>query len=326
MSRLDDDIKAGTYAKVYLLYGDEAYLKSFYKYKLRSALIGEGDEINLNTFQGTSISEEEVISQAQTMPFFAEHRLIIVEGSGWFKKGGQMMADALPALPEETVLLFIEDEVDARGKLYKAVKKDGVLMEVKTLTGDALTRWILIGFKRAGKKITGSAMQLLLDNAGTNMQNLRNEMDKLIAYTGDREGIVVEDVQAVTTVQIENKIFKMIDAIASKEQVKAIVLYRDLLALREPPMRILSLLIRQFNQILEVKELRVQGFDQSTIAQRTGLRDFMVRGALRHSEMFTLSELRTVLERCARADEDIKTGRMKDKMAVELVLVAASGK
>ena len=115
---------------MYLLFGEEAYLKNLYKNRLKNALVDPEDTINLNLYEGKTISIPAVIDQAETMPFFAEHRLIILENSGFFKNACPELADYLPQMPAETVLLFVENEVDKRGKLFKTVSRFLLFIEV----------------------------------------------------------------------------------------------------------------------------------------------------------------------------------------------------
>lgn len=99
-------------------------------------------------------------------------------------------------------------------------------------------------------------MNLFLERVGDDMENIRMELEKLISYTMGSEVVTAEDVKVITTVQITNKIFDMVAAITAGKTKRAMDLYEDLLTLREPPMRILFLIARQFNQLLLVRELQ----------------------------------------------------------------------
>ena len=123
MKNLNEDIKTGQFKQVYLLYGEEAYLKKQYKTRLTKAIIPEGDTMNYSYYEGKNISVPEIIDLAETMPFFAAHRLIVVENSGFFKTASPELADYIKAMPDTVIFLFVETEVDKRGKLYKAVKE-----------------------------------------------------------------------------------------------------------------------------------------------------------------------------------------------------------
>ena len=88
MKSLNEDIKNGQWKPVYLLYGEEAYLKKQYKDRMTKAILPDGDTVNYAYYEGKGINPGELIDLAETMPFFAERRLIVVENSGFFKKCG----------------------------------------------------------------------------------------------------------------------------------------------------------------------------------------------------------------------------------------------
>ena len=125
MKTLNEDIKTQNFRQAYLLYGEEDYLKNQYKNRLRRALLPEDDTMNFSSYEGKGIDVRQVIDQAETLPFFADRRVILVEQSGFFKNACPELADYLPQMPPETVMIFVEDEVDKRGRLYKAVKQAG---------------------------------------------------------------------------------------------------------------------------------------------------------------------------------------------------------
>ncbi|MDE7238468.1 MAG: DNA polymerase III subunit delta, partial [Lachnospiraceae bacterium] len=118
MRTILEDIKTQNFKSVYLLFGEEAYLKNQYRHKLLDALLPEGDTVNVNVYENADVPVKEIIDLAETMPFFAEHRVIVINGSGLFKKNGEELAGYLPGMPESTVMIFTEQDVDKRSKLY----------------------------------------------------------------------------------------------------------------------------------------------------------------------------------------------------------------
>ena len=324
MQTINEDIKNGTFRRVYLLYGDEDYLKLQYKNKLLRALVTEGDTMNFSRFEGKEAQVPALIDLAETMPFFAEHRVILVEDSGFFKNVAPQLVEYLPDMPETTCMIFIEKEVDKRSKTYKSLKDIGRMVEFKTPDEKMLTRWVLTVLQKNGKKLTQPTMQLFLEKAGNSMGNIDRELEKLICYVGDREIIQMDDVEEICTGQTENRIFDMIHMMAEKRQKEALELYYDLLALKEPPMRILFLLVRQFNILLQVKTMVAAGMEQNQIADRAGLRSFTIRRYRSEAGHFSVQKLKEALRDCARAEEDVKTGRLDDRLSVELILVKYS--
>ena len=326
MKNIDEDIKRGQFAQVYLLYGEEAYLKKQYKDKLKHAMVPEGDTMNFSAFEGKSINPKEIIDLAETLPFFADRRVILIENSGFFKNACEELAEYLPQVAPATHFIFVEDEVDKRSKMYKAAKASGRIVEFLPQTEELLTRWILGRLKREGKNITGSVMQLFLTKTGTDMGNIDRELEKLLCYTLDRDVITAEDVEAVVTEQTTNKIFEMVNAVAEHNQRRALDLYYDLLTLKEPPMRIMFLISRQFRILFHIRDMAAKGLDQQTMAKKAGIPPFAVRKNVSQAKGFTMEQLKQALCDGAELEEAVKTGRMDDQMAVELFLMKYSAK
>ncbi|NBH83613.1 DNA polymerase III subunit delta [bacterium C-53] len=321
MKSIDQDIKSGEFSRIYLLYGEEAYLRRSYKNKLKNALVSEGDTMNYAYFEGKFVNPKAVIDLAETMPFLAGHRVIVIENSGFFKSSCEELASYLTDVPESTVIIFVESEADKRGKMYKVVKAHGRAVEMPAQKEDKLKAWAAGILKREGRNIRETTMNLFLTKTGTDMENIENELEKLICYTAGRDIIEDEDVEAVCTVRVQNHIFDMVNAIAEKKQEQAFRLYYDLLTLKEPPMRILFLIARQFNLLLQVKELGRSIRDTRVISEKTGLHGFVVGKYVAQAKRFQTETLRKAVEDCVAAEEAVKTGKMNDVMSVELLIV-----
>ena len=324
MKMLAEDIKNGSFKSSYLLYGEEAYLRTQYKNRLKNALADPSDTMNFSRFEGKGINPAEIISLAETLPFFAERRLILIEDSGFFKNKCHELADYLPNMPGTTCLLFVGTEVDKRNRLYKAVQKYGRVTEFQLQDERTLMKWILGTLKKENKKITESSLQLFLERTGSDMENIHMELEKLLSYTIGREVITSEDVEEICTMQTTGQIFEMIRAIAEKKQRLALDLYYDLLALKEPPMRILFLIARQFNQLLLVKSLTAKGMDRASVASKAQVAPFIAGRLMTQAKSFTMQQLRNAVQDCVDAEEAVKTGRMTDVLSVEILIVKYS--
>ncbi len=324
MKTIDEDIRNGQFQSVYLLCGEEAYLKKQYKDKLKRAMADPDDSMNFSAYEGKGINPKEVIDLAETLPFFADRRVILIENSGFFKNSCEELAEYIPQVPETTHFIFVEDEIDKRSKLYKAVKNAGKIVEFTSQTEELLTRWVLTRIKKEGKNITGSVMQLFLNKVGNDMGNIDRELEKLLCYCMEKEVIEAADVEAVTTEQTTNKIFDMVNAIAEHNQRKALDLYYDLLTLKEPPMRIMYLISRQFQILLNIKDMSGKGFDNAAMAKNAGIPPFAVRRNLSQAKGFTIQQLKQAIRDGVDYEEAVKTGRMNDQMAVELFLMKYS--
>lgn len=282
--------------------------------------------MNFSSYEGEDINQKEIIDLAETLPFFAERRLILIEDSGLFKKSGEELAEYLGGAPDTTFFLFVEEEIDKRSKLYKALVKIGSAVEFGEQKDETLSRWVIGRLRREGKNITQNAYRLFISKTGTDMENIDRELEKLICYCMDKETIVPEDVEAVTTEQTQNKVFDMVDAIASHQQKKALDLYYDLLALKEPAMRIMYLITRQFHILMSVKAMTNQGFGNKDIAGKAGCPEWAVRKYQAQCREYSLDQLKQAVKDGTEFEEAVKTGRMNDQMAVELFIIQYSAK
>ena len=132
------------------------------------------------------------------------------------------------------------------------------------------------------------------------------------------------DIEEVCTTQTQNKIFDMVRAVTEKNQKKALDLYYDLLTLKEPPMRILFLLAKQYRQMFLAKQLSVEGASQNEIMSRLGVPAFAVRNILSCARAYSLQELEEAVRDFVDAEEAVKTGRLGDVLSVELLIIKYS--
>ena len=324
MQQLIQDLKNQTYKQMYLLYGEEDYLRKQYRDKLKEALVSPDDTMNYHYYEGKDINVGEIIDLAETLPFFADKRVIILENSGLCKSGGDALTDYLKQPAESVVIILVETQTDKRSRLYKVIKEQGRACEFVVQNEQTLKRWIASLAKQDNKKISESTAEFFLEKTGTDMANIRTEWEKLVCYAMDKEIIEPADIDAVCTQRVSNRIFDMVAAIAEKRQKEALDMYHDLLTLKEPPMGILALIARQFNLMLQVKELQQKGMGGRQIADKVGLAPFIVQKYERQASRFKMRELKEALSACVEADEAVKSGRLNDVLSIELLIIEQS--
>lgn len=324
MKRIQEDIKNGTFCRLYLLFGEETYLKQQYKQKLLQAWNPDGDTMNFHHLEGKGIDIRQLIDLCETMPFFADYRIILIENSGFFKNKTEVLADYLKTLPDFVRLLFVESEVDKRNRMYKAVKDLGHAAEFGRQDEKTLMRWAAAVLNKEGKRITQRDMELFLTKTGTDMGNIRMELEKLLNYTMGRDVVTADDIEAICTTQTENRIFEMVRAVTERNQKRALELYYDLLTLKEAPMRILFLLARQFQQMLSILQYQEEGLSQQEMAARLGVPSFVIRNLSACARAYSISSLQQAVEDFVSAEEDVKTGRLGDTLSVELLIIRYS--
>lgn len=322
MQRMKEDIKNRSYHSVYLLYGEEDYLKRLYRDSLKNSVLDGSDEMNYAYYEGKDIDLLQIREIADTLPFFSDYRVVLLENSGLFKAANDLV-DYLPGMPDTTIMIFVEKEVDKRNRLYKYVSKEGLSVEMKSMSSRDMKLWVTGELRGAGKRMKEQTIEYLLSLIDNSMIHVQNELEKLIAYAGERQEITREDVDAIASVQVTGQIFQMMDAVASGNKEKTMLLYHDLLEIRESPMSILYLLSRHFNILLQLKE--TGGTTKGEMAKSVGVPPFAVGRYLAQSKQFTRVKLREMLEQCIEMEYLFKRGRISDQIGVELLLVEFTG-
>ena len=321
MAILNEQINKKEFSRVYLLGGTEPYLIYQYRDKLIAAMIDPNDTMNFITYKGENSKPEDIIEFADTMPFFTERRVVLVENSNFFKNGCEKLEEALEGLPDTTVMIFVEKNIDNRKKLSKLVAQLGTVAMFDAPDSEMLAVWLNGMFVEDQIAISGATLRYLIDRVGTSMNLLKNEADKLRSYAVEKGSVSKEDIDLLCVNQVEDKIFDMIDAISEKKQQKAMELYDDLLYLQEAPMKILVLITRNFMQLLKIRFALDTGTPEGQIASAFGIRPYFVKKYIAQARSFTKEQLLSCVRLCQEADTSIKTGKMRDKLATEMVIL-----
>ena len=330
-AQLKKELEEGTFRNLYLLYGSERYLIRQYKDLLLSRLVNEGDTMNFTSYRGTAADILTILSDASTMPFLAERRVVLVEESGFFTRSVDELTDGLEELPETAVLIFVEPDiekstgitkgVDKRGRLYKAFDKAEAAFCFDVPDERTLTTWISSRLAETGKPVEKAVPERFLAAVGMDMQTISSELEKLIGYTMDHDAIRVSDVEAVSVSVIEEKIFDMIESIAVKNTETALTLYNDLLALREPVMKTLYLISRHYQILAQLGEMDKLGTPNESRARLAGIPPFYLKKYQAQASAYTLPQLLSACDACLEADYSIKTGRLSDRNALERLIL-----
>ncbi len=322
MQQLLSDIQNETFKPVYLLHGDEAYLRVQYKNRLKDALTVDGDTMNYSYYQGKDVNAAEVIDMSETMPFLADRRVIILENTGFAKDGNDALADYVNSgIPDTTVIIMVEQAVDKRTRLYKAIDKAGRCVSFDIQNDDTLKKWILGRLKREGRQISAQTLDIFLETVGTDMYTISGELEKLISYTMGRNSITQADVESVCCVRLQNRVFDMISLIGLKKSSEAVKIYHEILSLKESPYGVLALIVRQFNYMLQIGDMLSLGMNNKTIASNVGLSPYVVGKYIPQVKNFSIDEMKKILEACAETDHNVKRGDMGIELGVELLIL-----
>lgn len=324
MKKIMQDIKENTFERFYLLYGSEDYLKHQYRDKLVKALVDVEDNMNYSFYEGKKINVNDLLDTGDTLPFFAENRVIVVENSGLFKKTPEGFEKRLINFPDSTHVIFVEFEVDGRNRLVTWFKKNGYKTEMKAPSEGEIRKWIAKLCKDEGKQIYENAVEYFIGSVGLDMMLIKNELEKLFSYVGDRAEITIEDVREVCVNEADDTLYQMVDAIGNRNQKEALILYRNLLQLKQEPLFILSQLSRNVRKMLEISELLSDGKNFDEIASIAGVPKWTINRYKTQIRNNSKESFKQMLEQCINTEASIKTGLVKDIVGVELLIIEFS--
>lgn len=326
----------------YLLHGDDEFSRSEALAELRHRM---GDpamaELNTTRFDGREVSLAELQHTCNTIPFFSDRRLVIVEGllthlqktgSAEQRKkalpvqaaGCQELVEYLPRIPQTTRLVLVEPEsIGARHPLRCLIAQDEALgyeREFRLPRGKGLARWISRRVRERGGRITPQATAQLVAFVGDNLRLLAQEIEKLLSYVDRARPIAEEDVQLLVSDVREANIFDMVDALGQRDGEAASRLLHRRLEGGDHPLALLGMMARQIRILIQVKELSQGGLNKEAIARRLRLHPFVVRKALAQERNFSMEQLESIHRRLLETDVAIKRGQMDPVLALDMLI------
>lgn len=328
MQKLKQQIKEKKLSNIYLFYGSEKFIINTYINKIVEIALSDGDKsMNYDVYESNSINIDKIIDSIETLPFFSSRRVVIVKDYKIFKSknstSGESLLNIVDQIPDTTILIIVEQEVDKRTKLYKALSKKGTVVEFKQLSEQELIKYIATVLNKNNKKIDSKTAQYFIQTVGYDLENIHNELDKLMDFN-DSSIVKIDSIDKVCTKTLENKIFELVDCMGTGKRERALKLYHDLIFSKEHPTKILFMLARQFRLIYQSKILSEQGFDKKLIASKIKVPPFVADKCLSQSRNFSTDNLKIALNNCLEVETEIKTGKINPVIGVELIIIKYS--
>ena len=328
------DVRAGKIAPVYAIYGKDRYRMGQFASMLTEQLLGPDErELGIVRYDTAETSLEEIIGEAETLPFFVPKKLIIVRDSsvlcaaakeGKIEHKTERFLTYMENPSETSVIVFMvqADKLDERRKTVKLLKERNLLVAFPELTETELKTWIIRRAKDQKRIIGDDAASLLISRIGTGMQALSQEVDKLCLFAGEEGSISEEDVARLTASTVEEDVFALIDAIAELKMDRTMALYRELLLRKEEPIRIAALVARQLRIMLQIKELERHRYSPQQMASQLGIHPYAVKLAAEKAKRFDVSVLGRHLSALADLDYRMKTGKVDKELGLQLFFLS----
>lgn len=319
---------------VYLVLGTELYLQETAKKAFLQTLGGTVDDFNVLVFDMEETPISAVVGEAETLPFFGDHRMIFVENpyflTGEKKSGGpehnldELLA-YLKAPLETTILVFFApyEKLDERKKVTKELKKHSELINVQPLQEKELRDYLFRTLENDGYTMSKDAVQLFLRLTNFNLTKVMGELDKLMLFATESKKISVDLVRELVPKTLEDNIFELTDYVLKKDSYQALQTYDELKLQGEEPIKLMAILINQLRLLLQTKILMNVGYQQSNIAKTLSIHPYRVKLAMQQVKQFPMERLSQMFDELVENDYLIKTGQLDKDLAFQLFVLKA---
>lgn len=326
---------------IYLYFGKDSYRVHRAVHDLRDGLRAADDmlESNTTTLDGREITPQDLLAHATAVPFLASNRLVIVEGLlralGEVKGGRRKKArDGDPlaawreaiatlgdkrAVPDTTTLVFVEGELRKDNAAFSIVAPVAKTVEFAELGRDELAPWIDAEAKRRGVNLAPGVGDALAQSIGADLWTLSNELEKLAAYAAG-EVVEQETVAELVSAAREARVWDLTDAIVAGDERKALRALTRLLAEGQPATMLAYMVVRQFRQIVLVKDLRGRRVRQDEIARQSGVPSFRINAVGALASRYPWPSLHAAYARLSEADLSVKRGLADDESSLQLLV------
>lgn len=311
---LNQDMESKKLQPVYVFTGEESGLISQYVNEIKAGFknIVETDDVDL------------VIEDCKYNPIFGGGKLFILRETGMFQKQvDDKFVNFLVKMFKQkiNICIFVESSVDGKFKQVQALGDKG-LITFKKLSEDQLIGFVTQILAKNNKKMLKDLTRYFVDQCDYDYNTIINELSKLLNYTDAKE-IKVDDVKHVVTQSSRSIVFDLVDYIVKQKYQRAVDMFYMLLGKKEQPLVILTLIYRQLKLLYQIKLLKAEGHNVNDIADACDSKPFIIEKSMNICT-FETDKLLKLMVKCSDMDWKIKTGQIKDTLAIECLILYSS--
>lgn len=327
VDELENELNKKILKSIYVFYGEETYILSNCVNKIKK-IFGELSEgINYILLDETNVNN--ILSEMDTPAFGYEKKLIVIKKSELFKRGSKLkdlqekldvyINKNIEYINSSLVLVFIEEKVD-KLKFTQTFEKYGVICNFEKLKPIQIVKRLKTICNQYNVKVLEKDLMYLIEIAGTSMQNLINEIRKLIEYTGDGGTITRESIDKLVIPQVDSVIFNLTDELGNKNITKSLEILHNLIYQKEPLQVILITLYRHFKKLYLVKLANNENREIKEVLELKSNQIFLISKYKKQTEYFTEQNLRKILKELYTLDYKSKQGLIDLEVGLEAVL------
>ncbi|MFZ5925133.1 MAG: DNA polymerase III subunit delta [Bacillota bacterium] len=327
MDEIANEKRMNKFKPVYLLYGDEEYLREAAAKEIVDACLDQDErDFNYTVFRAAEAQVSTIATAIMSPPAFGARRVVVVRGFDDLPADDQKaLVAAIQRMPETSLVILLAKTVDEKTEAYKSISKVGRAVRYRRLFASEATEWLARHARSLGIEIDRGAREYLVRILGTNLGVLAAAVQKACDYAGMSVGkpkrLTLEDVKAVISGEPELGIFDLVDAIGERDAPKAVAALHRLASFGEVPARILSMIARQMRLILQAKALQEQGTNVPKIAAAMRLQDYMVRRYLSQARNYRYDDLEDAFAAMLKTDIELKASGSADQILLERLVL-----
>ena len=320
-------------APCYLVLGTEKFLQDQVRTEILKKIKIDGeDDLNFLSFDMENSSIDEVIAEAETLPFFGDQRLVFVEnpyfltgekGTNGIDQNTDLLVNYLKEPLETTVLVIFApyEKLDERKKVTKQLKKTAITIDVKQLDEKAVRQYLLNTLENSEIKMDRQAIDLFLRLTDLDLSKMMRELQKILLYGQKQEVITVKEIEQLVPKTLEHNLFDMTQYILSGRTEQALRLFQDLVTQGEETIKINAILLSQIRLFLQTKFLVKIGYQQANIAETLKIHPYRVKLAMQEVRKFDEQTLRRLFDELVEMDYEIKSGKIEKELSFQLFVL-----
>lgn len=320
-------------APCYLVLGTEKFLQDQVRTEILKKIKIDGeDDLNFLSFDMENSSIDEVIAEAETLPFFGDQRLVFVEnpyfltgekGTNGIDQNTDLLVNYLKEPLETTVLVIFApyEKLDERKKVTKQLKKTAITIDVKQLDEKAVRQYLLNTLENSEIKMDRQAIDFFLRLTDLDLSKMMRELQKILLYGQEQEVITVKEIEQLVPKTLEHNLFDMTQYILSGRTEQALQLFQDLVTQGEETIKINAILLSQIRLFLQTKFLVKIGYQQANIAETLKIHPYRVKLAMQEVRKFDEQTLRRLFDELVEMDYEIKSGKIEKELSFQLFVL-----
>lgn len=312
---------------IIFLYGEDTYRLREKLNQLKNKFIKEIDPTggNIFVFDEDNVDSDKLKSSFFTISFLVKKKMVILERIGNFKKKiSEEINNWFKKLDEDKNLILIiwDESIESKpsknkSDLISQLKKTKYSYEFPLLSDQKLKAWAEEEIEKKGGRINNEALDLLISHVGSDLWQMSQEISKLVSFK-NKETINKDDVKLLTKARLDENIFHLVDAVGNKDKKMALRLINEQIESGISPIYLVTMLIRQFKILLQVKDVLENEKNSYNIASEFSLHPFVIKKAVSQSQKYTLEELKKIYSQILDIDLKSKTTQLDPQVLLNL--------